>query len=270
MHPAWREFRDELSATVTRIIAYLGVLAVIAVTFLLIIMPPDADSDESTSEPVFRSDWATVGRPFRAFALSMPEFAEPNPDYAIQRHASGGGRRDIMSWGGATNDGERSRLMIEIYRPGEEIGDFGDAASEVAIRTAALGGPYPLLQAREIESKFGAFEAFDFVANPNGAPRQCVGFMRAFAEPRLAITGWHCRAGLEIIDRSVIACALERLSLVMAASEPKLTELFARAERQRKPCGQKPGVLARLSNTLAHDWLAAPAMPKLRGHLAAK
>jgi hypothetical protein len=56
----------------------------------------------------------------------------------------------------------------------------------------------------------------------------------------------------------------------MAASEPKVTELFARAERQRKPCGQKPSVLARLSNTFQHDWLAAPAMPKLRGHLAAR
>jgi hypothetical protein len=267
VHPAWREFRDELSATVTRICAYLGVLAVIAVTFLLIIMPPDAE--ETTAEPVFRSDWSTVERPFRAFALNMPELAQPNPDYAIQRHASGGGRRDIMSWGSAT-EGERSRLMIEIYRPGEEIGDFGDAASEVAIRTAALGGPYPLLQAPEIESKFGAFDSFDFVASPDGAPRQCLGFMRAFGEPRLAITGWHCRAAVEIIDRSVVACALERLSLVMAASEPKVTELFARAERQRKPCGQKPSALARLSNTLGHDWLAAPAMPKLRGHVAAR
>jgi hypothetical protein len=270
VHPAWREFRDELSATVTRIIAYLGVLAVIAVTFLLIIMPPDADSDESTSEPVFRSDWTTVGRPFRAFALSMPELTEPNPDYAIQRHASGGGRRDIMNWGGASDDGERSRLMIEIYRPGEEIGDFGDAASEVAIRTAALGGPYPLQQAPELESKFGTFNAFDFVASPQTAPRQCLGFMRAFEQPRLAITGWHCRAALEIIDRSVVACALERLSLVMAASEPKVSELFARAERQRKPCGQKPSMLARLSNTFQHDWLAAPAMPKLRGYIAAR
>ena len=270
MHPAWREFRDELSATATRIIAYLGVLAVIAVTFLLIIMPPDADPDESTSEPVFRSDWTTVGRPFRAFALSMPEFSEPNPDYAIQRHASGGGRRDIMNWGSASNEGERSRLMIEIYRPGEEIGDFGDAASEIAIRTAILGGPYPLQQAPEIESKFGTFNTFDFVASPQKAPRQCLGFMRAFEQPRLAITGWHCRAALEIIDRGVVACALERLSLVMAASEPKVSELFARAERQRKPCGQKSSVLARLSNTFQHDWLAAPAMPKLRGYLAAK
>jgi hypothetical protein len=211
-----------------------------------------------------------VERPFRAFALSMPEFAQPNPDYAIQRHASGGGRRDIMSWGGGAGNGEHSRLMLEIYRPGGEIGDFGDAASEVAIRTATLGGPYPLQQAAEIESKFGPFDSFDFVASPDGAPRQCLGFMRAFAEPRLAITGWHCRAAVEIIDRSVVACALERLSLVMAASEPKVTELFARAERQRKPCGQKPSVLARLSNTFRPDWLAAPAMPKLRGYLAAK
>ena len=161
MHPAWREFRDELCATATGVFAYLGGLAVIGVTVLLIFTPPE---EESADEQPFRSDWTTVGRPIRAFALSTPEFAQPNSDYAIQRHVSGGGRRDIMNWGGGSSEGERSRLMIEIYRPGEEIGDFGDAASEVAIRTAALGGPYPLLQAPEIESKFGAFDAFDFVA----------------------------------------------------------------------------------------------------------
>jgi len=267
VHPGWREFRDELSATATRTFAYLGGLAVIAVTFLLIFIPPDG---ENTDEQPFRSDWVTVERPFRAFALTIPEFAQPTPDYAIQRHASGGGRRDVMSWGAGSDEAPRSRLMIEIYRPGAEIGGFGDAASEVAIRTAALGGPYPLQPAGAIDSKLGPFDSFDFVASPDGGPRQCLGFMRAFEEPQLAIIGWHCRASLEIVDRSVLACAFERLSLVMAASEPKVTELFAKAERQRKPCGQKTSVLARLSNTLRHDWLAAPAMPKLRGQLAAK
>jgi hypothetical protein len=270
MHPAWREVRDELCATATRIFAYLGGLAVIGLAFLLIVAPLVTPPEEdSTDEQPFRSDWITVGRPFRAFALTMPEFAEPTPDYAIQRHANGGGRRDIMSWGASPDEGARSRLMIEIYRPGAELGDFG-AASEVAIRTATLGGPYPMQAAPALDSKFGPFDSFDFVASPEGAPRQCLGFMRAFEEPRLAILGWHCRAGLEIIDRGVIACALERLSLVMARSEPKVTELFAKAERQRKPCGQKTSVLARLSNTLSHDWLASPAMPKLRGQLAAK
>src|SRR5262245_62150121 len=160
MHPASREFRDELSGTATRIFAYLGGLAVIGLTFLLIFAPPDEDSAD---EQPFRSDWLTVGRPFRAFSLTMPEFTEPTPDYAIQRHANGGGRRDIMSWGAGHDEAARSRLMIEIYRPGAELGDFG-AASEVAIRTATLGGPYPLQAAPPIESKFGPFDSFDFVA----------------------------------------------------------------------------------------------------------
>jgi hypothetical protein len=267
MHPAWREFRDELCATATRLFAYLGALAAIGVTFLLIFTPPDEDSAD---EQPFRSDWITVERPLRAFALTMPEFAESTPDYAIQRHASGSGRRDLMSWGSGTDEGAHARQMIEIYRPGTEIGAFGDTASEVAIRTAALGGPYPLQTAPAIDSKLGPFDSFDFVASPDDTPRQCLGFMRVFEEPRLAITGWHCRPGLEIVDRSVVACALERVSLVMARSEPKLTELFAKAEQQRRPCGQKPSVLARLSNTLRHDWLASAAMPKLRGLLAAK
>src|SRR5262245_3389991 len=267
MHPASREFRDELSGTATRIFAYLGGLAVIGLTFLLIFAPPDEDSAD---EQPFRSDWLTIGRPFRAFSLTMPEFTEPTPDYAIQSHANAGVCRDIMSVDAGHDDAARSRLMIEIYRPGAEIGAFGDATSEVAIRTAALGGPYPLQAAPAIESKFGPFDSFDFVASPDGAPRQCIGFIRAFDDPRLAITGWHCRAGIELIDRGVVACAFERLSLVMARSEPKVTELFAKAERQRKPCGPRTSVLARLSNTLSHDWLAGSAMPKLRGHLAAK
>src|SRR5215510_6086564 len=161
MHPAWREIRDELCATAMRVFAYLGGLAVIGLTFLLIFAPPE---EEGADEQPFRSDWITVERPFRAFALTMPEFAEPTPSYAIQRHANGGGRRDIMSWGAGPNEGTRSRLMIEIYRPGAEIGGFGDTASEVAIRTAALGGPYPLQAAPAIESKFGPFDSFDFVA----------------------------------------------------------------------------------------------------------
>src|SRR5207244_3034948 len=82
-----------------------------------------------------------------------------------------------------------------------EIGAFGDAASEVAIRTAALGGPYPLQAAPSIESKFGPFDSFDFVASTEGTPRQCLGFMRAFEKPRLAITGWHCRAGPAVVAR---------------------------------------------------------------------
>jgi hypothetical protein len=256
--------RDELSATAVRICAYVGGLAVIAITVLWIFETP---AIEAAHEPA-RTDWTTVARPFRAFALSVPEFPEPEPNYAIRRHVSGGGRKDVLSWGEA--GAERSRLMIEIYRPGAEITHFDDPDSEVAARTAALGGPYPLEETADIDGKFGRISTFDFTAQVEGRPRQCLGFVRAFAEPRLQLAGWYCRGGLEVVDRSVLACALERLSLVMAASEPKVTELFAKAERQRKPCGQKAGPAQRLSNTTQHDWLSTGREPKLRGAVTAK
>jgi hypothetical protein len=179
-----------------------------------------------------------------------------------------GGRKDIMTWG--DRSAARSLMLIQIYRPGDEIERFGEPAEEVAALTATLGGPYPLRPAPVIESKLGPIATFDFVANGDETPRQCLGFVRSFDDPRLEIAGWYCRGRVEIIDRSMPACALERLSLLMAASEPKVTALFAKAESRRKPCGQKPSALQRLSSTLRHDWLATSARPKLRGRVAAK
>jgi len=286
--------RDELSATAWRILAYFSAIAVIVVTLfsfvaipqLLDLVIPDfaTPEAEAANEPTRperpeRPDWITVERPFRAFALTIPELAQSEPDYAIRRHATGGGRKDVMTWGmgagmgaGARNGAEaaRSRLLIEIYRPGSEIDSFGDAHSEVAAQTELVGGPYALTEAAAIEGKFGATHTFDFTADLDQQPRQCLGFARAFEEPRLQIAGWYCRGALEVIDRGVLACALERLSLVMAASEPKVTALFANAERQRKPCGQKAGPAQRLSNTLRHDWLSTGSDPKLRGGVAAR
>ncbi len=263
MHPALRNFADELSATATRIFAYLGGLAVIAVTVLRIFGPPD---EEREPEPP-RSDWVEVARPFRAFSLSVPEFDQQTPDYSIRRHAEGG-RKDTMAWGNPA--AARSLMMIEIYRPGDEIERFGEPADEVAALTATLGGPYPLRPAPAIESKFGPVATFDFVAKADDHSRQCLGFVRAFDDPRLEIAGWYCRGAIEVVDRAVPACALERLSLLMAASEPKVTALFAKAESQRKPCGHKPSPMQRLSNALRHDWLSASSKPKLRGRVAAK
>ena len=50
----------------------------------------------SAIEPSTRSEWTVVERPYRAFALTIPEFAEPEPSYAIRRHATGSGRKDSV------------------------------------------------------------------------------------------------------------------------------------------------------------------------------
>ncbi|MEA2907465.1 MAG: hypothetical protein QOI12_4852 [Alphaproteobacteria bacterium] len=268
MHPLLRSLAAELSATILRILAYIGGIAVIAVLAAKLLGTPRV---EAAVEPL-RSDWSHVERPYRAFALSIPEFAEREPDYAISRHARGGGRKDIMTWGKPWADpaDAGSRLTVEVYRPGQERKRFADAASEVAAHTADLGGPYALKPGEAIDSKFGPVATFAFTARAGERRRHCLGFVHAAEEPRLQIAGWYCKGGAEVIDRGTLACALERLSLVMAASEPKVTELFARAELRRRPCGAKPKSAQRPSNIKRQDWIDAPKDPKLRGRVAGK
>ncbi len=76
-----------------------------------------------------------------------------------------------------------------------------------------------------------------------GIARHCLGFVRAYDDPRLQLSGWFCRGG-ESIRRSTLACALDRLTLLSAGSEPKVGALFAQAELNRSFCGQHDPILA--------------------------
>jgi hypothetical protein len=58
------------------------------------------------------------------------------------------------------------------------------------------------------------------------------------------LSGWFCQSGSEFIEQSTLACALDRLTLLAAGSEPKVGLLFAQAERNRSFCGQRDPILA--------------------------
>ena len=92
-------------------------------------------------------------------------------------------------------------------------------------------------------SKFGPLTVFFFAAS-KGTPRQCLAYVRAFDDPRLQLSGWFCQGGSEFIQQSTLACALDRLTLLAAGSEPKVGVLFAQAERNRSFCGQRDPILA--------------------------
>ena len=77
-----------------------------------------------------------------------------------------------------------------------------------------------------------------------GTPRHCLGFVRDYDEPRLQLSGWFCQGGAEFVERSTLACALDRLTLLSAGSEPKVGALFAQAELNRSFCGQRDPILA--------------------------
>lgn len=260
MHPALRSFGDQVRAALVRMFAYGGALALLAIVAARLFEVEDAPT---AIEPTPRAVWTAVERPYRAFMLNSPHL--PEPAYAIHRHVAGG-RKDILTVG--AEDGAGARLMIEIYRPGREIDDFADAAIEAAARTAELGGPYELTAADALDSKFGRVSLFAFTAQSDGSARNCLGFVRAYSDPRLQISGWYCKNDREVVERRTLFCAIDGLSLLAAASDPKARRLFAAAEQKRTFCA--PRMALRGTTVQRLDWIEGPAPPRLRRSVAAR
>jgi hypothetical protein len=238
MHPALHSWRDELPSTFVRLLAYLGAVAVLSIAAAHVSQSP---KPISAINRVHESKWIAIEKPFPAFALSIPEAADAPASYAIRRHADGGGRKDVLELGDPNS--AAPYLHVEIYRVGREIQDFSDASAEIAASASALG-PVGLERADQIlDSKFGPLALF-FFSTSKGTPRKCLAFVRTYNDPRLQLSGWFCHGGSELIERSTLACALDRLTLLAAGSEPKIGALFAQAELNRSYCGQRDPILA--------------------------
>src|SRR5665647_480866 len=237
MHPALHSWREELPATLVRIFAYMGGIAVLSIVAASFFQSPPV---MSVIKPVHRSPWVEIERPFPAFVLSIPEAADVPSSYAIRRHAEGGGRKDILGLG--EPDGAAPYLQVEIYRPGTETARFADPQAWIVEAAAALG-PVEVVRVDEpLASKFGPLSVVTFETS-KGTARDCLGFVRAYDDPRMQISGWFCQGG-EFVLQSTLACALDRLTLLSAGSEPKVGALFAQAELNRSCCGQHDPILA--------------------------
>jgi hypothetical protein len=157
--------------------------------------------------------------------------------------------------------------MVEIYRPGIEFMRFGSAAGAIAERAEGLVATADVKPAGTLESKFGSMALVEFTLKKD-QKRQCLGFARPYDRPRMQIVGWYCTSGPELMEREMVACALDRLTLVAAASDAKVGELFARAELKRTFCGQKSPLLY-ATPKLGPNAASGPEM-KLRGRLSAR
>lgn len=222
--------RSDASAIFVRVLTYIGALAGLAATAAYFVHATPATV---ASDPAPSVEWLYVAKPYPAFSLPLSELAESGHEYAMRRHASGGGRQDILSWGEL--EGTTPHLLVEIYRPVAERDGFGAPEREIATRLAGVDAG-SIKPAGEMETKFGAVSLVEFSTR---SERQCLGFVRAYDNPQLQILGWHCISGAAPVERDLAACALDRLALLAAASEPKLRELFARAELKRNFCGQR-------------------------------
>ena len=91
--------------------------------------------------------------------------------------------------------------------------------------------------------------------------QSCLGFIKRLDEPNLQISGWSCQGDALPARRMAIGCMLSRLILLTAGNEPKLAELFARAELRRGSCAASATAAA------STDWVTGSENPLLRGTL---
>jgi hypothetical protein len=244
-------FADECCGMFARLFVYLGTLALFAIAGLHLWdeLPPT-----EAAEPVAKAGWSVALRSHPAFAVSQFNLNDKTETYEILRHPEGG-RRDILRW---NTQGKMPVAELEIYRPGGEPSPLGPIA-ELAARMDPLG-LRELEAAGVIDSKFGQV----ILLRPTGdadAARSCLGFIKRLDDPILQISGWSCQGDALPARRAAIACVLSRLILLTAGNDPKLAELFGRAELKRGNCTAVP------TSSASADWVTGAENPRLRGAL---
>jgi hypothetical protein len=260
IHPALNGFADECAGTLARLVAYVGVLALLAMAgFHLWDELPVA----ATAEPAPKEGWSLALRSHPAFAVSSLDLSEKTETYEIFRHPEGG-RKDVLHW---TAQSEKPVAELAIYRPGGEFNPSEATGAEIAARMDPKGSR-GLEAAGVIDSKFGKVALLRLSDNADGARegnkegnKSCLGFIKQLSDPTLQISGWSCQGDGLPARRAAIGCMLNRLTLLTAGNEPKLAELFARAELKRGNCA------AATPSATSVDWVTGTENPRLRGPL---
>ena len=190
MHPALYSWREQLPATLVRMLAYLGGITVLSIGAAQIFQSrPAIDAIKAADRP----QWIEIEKPFPAFALC--DSRKPparRRTTAILRNRAGGGRKDILSLG--EPDSAAPYLQVEIYRPGSETRHFAGPTAEIAHRGGGPRSGADVGASEPLDSKFGPLAIVPFEAT-QGTPRHCLGFVRAYDDPRLQLSGWFCQGG---------------------------------------------------------------------------
>jgi hypothetical protein len=252
IHPALTSFTDECCGTLARLVAYVGTLALLAIVGVHLW---DQLPVGEAAEPSAKAGWNQAARSYPAFAVSQFDLPGKTEAYDIFRHPEGG-RKDVFRWAA---QGEKPVAELEIYRPGGESGQSGPAIAEIAARMDPEG-MRELEAAGVIDSKFGTVTLLRLAGNTDDAP-SCLGFLKRFDEPDLRISGWSCQGDTLPARRAAIGCILSRLILLTAGNDPKLAELFARAELKRGSCA------AASTPATSADWVTGADNPRLRSSL---
>jgi hypothetical protein len=243
--PALTSVTDEICATIARILAYVGTLALFGIFGVHL-----WNQCHAVKAAEARAGWSVSGRSHPAFAVSQLDPLDKSATYTILRHPEGG-RKDILRW---SNGAEKPVTELEIYRPGREWDTSSATGTGLAAGMQQIDAS-ELETAGIVESKFGTVALLRSVGAKE-SEATCLGFIKRIDDPHLEISGWSCQGDTWPARRAAIGCMLNRLTLLAAGNEPKLAELFAHAELKRGSCAPSPS-----------DWVTSAEKPTLRGTL---
>lgn len=259
IHPSLQSFADECQGFLARLLLYMGGLGFITIVLINLFNGVELDVTSDAAAPLRAAPepgWAVADRSHPAFAVSQFETSGKTATYRILRHLAGG-RKDILSWAAP---GERPIAELELYRFGDEADRAAPPAADIAGRMAP-GGSRETVGEGIVDSKFGPVALFGLADQLKDGNR-CLGFVKSLDAANLRISGWSCQGDGIPARRAAIACTLNRLVLLTAGNEPKLQEIFARAELKRAPCASASALPA-----TSADWVTGAQNPQLRGSL---
>lgn len=221
-----------------------------------------AGTGSSGAEPA--PAWVRIERPLVSFRLVSPDLDRLARAYEAARHATGGGRDDVLRFGDFATPA--LHLHLSAYRPGREAAppstffvDLVRRAGEAGLAVARSEVAAPLA------TKFGPVETADARLANHAGDRLCLAFRMIAPDTGLRLSGWACGTPAKPLDRPRLACLIERFDLLAGAGDKALAAAFARAEQRRSETCTGPHLVA---TDRKSTWLdAGAALPPLKSGL---
>lgn len=197
----------------------------------------------ATARPV----WIDLAKPVPLFALAAPRLAQEKSHREARRHASGGGREDVLTFGEFA--AQRNFLRLAVYRRGAETAVEAAFFVEMARRAAPLG--LAVVHAdveRDQPTRFGPLATAALTLSEGGVAREnCRGFLLRAESPAVTMAGLACAPAGETMAPAELACLVERIEFVGGTAERPLADFFAAAKARpiAENCAPRPAAPTR-------------------------
>ena len=118
---------------------------------------------------------------------------------------------------------------------GVDVVNTGAVIDGISTRVIGLPEQYITAQPALLPTKFGPVETADMALLGAGGEHHCSAWRIVADEQDLRVTGWLCGPQGKPVERTTLACLVDRLQLSPAQTDAGLRAFFRDADRRRTP-----------------------------------